>query len=375
MKPENLDLPFSDSRFTRLRLSTASASTEVIVGHNTLDHACNLLEMDRSVRLVLITDQHIAPLYARSFCQLLEQKGYQIHLLEIASGEQAKTLETLLSLYEACLDLQLERDDVVITMGGGAIEDVGGLLAGTYLRGLDLMHIPTSLVGMVSSSIGGKVAINFRGAKNVIGAFKFPKFILMDLNFLDTLPDLERRSGIGELITVGVLGAPAIFEALEAHGTANLQDLIVAAIQCKAALVEADPFDQSDIRARLNLGHTFGHALEKLSGFRLPHGLAVAIGLHIASRLAASIGLCPDWLPTRIYQTLQALDLPTTLTGYHPADVLSAMKSDKKRARGLLRYVLPTAIGDVVLVSEDQVPPACLEEVLREIVGSEGTKR
>jgi 3-dehydroquinate synthetase len=228
---------------------------------------------------------------------------------------------------------------------------------------------------MVSSSVGGKVGINFRAAKNIIGMFKFPKFIFMDLNLLKTLPDQEIRSGIGELVTVGVLGAPAIFETLEAEGAVDLEKLIVAAVQYKAVLVEADPFDRLGIRARLNLGHTFGHALEKLSNFSLPHGLAVAIGLHIASRLAAVTGHCPDWLPERICRTLQTLGLSTALTGYHPADVLHAMESDKKRAGGRLQYVLPVTLGEVALVSEEQIPSHQLEGILRELVWGKGNEK
>jgi 3-dehydroquinate synthase len=368
LKPETIQLASTDARFTRLKLCAASAETEVIVGHNTLAHLGELLEAYRSANLVLITDQHIAPLYALPLRLHLEERAYRVHLLEIAAGEESKTLSTLTHLYEVCQDLHIERSDVVLTIGGGAIGDVGGMLAGTYLRGLDLIHIPTSLVGMVSASIGGKAGINFRESKNIIGMFKFPKFIFMDLDLLNTLPDLEIRSGIGELVTVGVLGAPTIFEALEAHGAADLENLIVAAIQCKAAIVEADPFDRLGIRAKLNLGHTFGHALEKLSGFSLPHGLAVAIGLHIASRLAAAIELCPKELPERICRTLQALGLPTTLTGYLPGDVLHAMELDKKRTGGRLHYALPVTLGEVVLVSEEQIPRHLLEEILKEIV-------
>jgi len=184
---------------------------------------------------------------------------------------------------------------------------------------------------------------------------------------LATLPVTEFRSGLGELITVGVLGAPEIFEALERFDLGNLDSLIAIAVQCKIDLVEADPFDRKGIRAKLNLGHTFGHALEKLSDFTIPHGEGVAIGLYVASKVSAAVGRCPQPLPARVRKALGALKLPTTFKGFSPEDVIEAMRSDKKRQNGRLRFVLPVAIGKVVIVEEEDLPPGLLMQALGEV--------
>lgn len=361
-----------NSQAVHITLSAGMAQTQVVLGHGILAQAGNWLAHYFPGRLLLVSDEHVTPLYALPLRDALERRGYEAHLLTMPAGEEAKTLDTLTGLYAACHALQVERDDVVIAVGGGVVGDVAGMLAGTYLRGLELVQAPTTLVAQVSSSVGGKVGVDFQGFKNLIGLFKPPTLVLADLDTLASLPAIEFRSGLGELVTVGVLGAPEVFEALESRGAADLAALIAAAIRCKSEIVQADPFDRLGIRARLNLGHTFGHALEKLSGFELAHGLAVAVGLHIASRLAVALGLLAPELVERIRRTLNALDLPTVLSGYSPEQVIATMRNDKKRRGDRIRFVLPVALGQVVLVDERDVPPETLVGVLDAVVG-EGT--
>lgn len=345
-----------------------SSSTEVILGRGVLADAAALLHRYRAARMLLVSDEDVRPLYAIKLCERLEQAGYQVALATIPSGEKAKSLDTLTHLYDVCHYRELERGDVIVAVGGGMVGDVTGMLAGTYLRGLEFVQVPTSLVAIITASVGGKVGVNFKNYKNLIGTFKHPSLVLADTETLVTLSPLEFRSGLGELITVGVLGAPEIFLSLEAKGPTDLEPLMAAAIRCKSTLVEADPFDRLGIRAKLNLGHTFGHALETLSGFTLPHGVAVAVGLHIACTLAATLKLCPPELPERIRHTLLRLDLPTTLSGYRPEDMMQAMQSDKKRGQGQLRWVLPKALGEVVLYEENRVPVRLLKDVLKTLV-------
>ena len=352
----------------RLVAPERTACTDILLGRALLGQAQDVLAPFRKARLAIISDERVAPLHAAPLRDLLEESGYSAHLLRIPSGEDAKSIETLIHLYKECKRLELDRDDVVVAVGGGMVGDVAGMVASTYLRGLEFVQIPTSLVAMVSASVGGKVGVNFLDYKNLIGAFKQPAMVIADPLTLDTLPAIEFRSGLGELVTVGVLGDAQIFESLESRGALDIDPLIMAAIKCKKEIVEADPLDRSGIRARLNLGHTFGHALEKLSDFNLPHGLAVGVGLHIASRLAAEMKLCPPSVPERIRRTLLSLDLPVTLEGYFPEEMIHAMRGDKKRAGGLLRFVLPVSIGEVILFSEDDVPRGLLEDLLRIIV-------
>jgi 3-dehydroquinate synthase len=338
------------------------------VGHGVLTQANMLLEEHRTGRLLLLSDDQISPLYAEPLQKLLRTSGYDAELLTISAGEETKTFDTLGELYGACHSLGVERRDLLIAVGGGMVGDVAGMLAGTYLRGLSFVQVPTSLVALITASVGGKVGVNYRGYKNLIGLFAAPKRVLADLDTLRTLPSIEFKSGLGELITVGVLGSPEIFYSLETNGISELDSLIVSAIKCKARIVEADPFDRLGIRAQLNLGHTFGHAIEALSGFQIRHGVAVAVGLHIAARLACALNCLPEEIAERLCRTLSALDLPTSLTGFQPEDVLNAMRKDKKCERGRLRWVLPTAIGEVRLVSEDDVPRDMIRRVLRDLL-------
>ncbi len=345
--------------------SSDSSSTRLVLGAGLLSQACDYLTAYRHVRLLLVSDSKVASIYAKPLRDTLEQAGYDAHLLEIPAGEGSKTLDTLIDLYGRCSALQVERSDVVIAVGGGVVGDVAGMLAGTYLRGIEFIQMPTSLVSMVTAGVGGKAGVNFGDDKNLIGVFKHPSIVLADTNTLHTLPEIEFRSGLGELVTVGVLGAPEIIEQLESSGLKSLVQMVATAIKCKSTIVQADPFDRLGIRARLNLGHTFGHAIEKLSGFTLPHGLAVAVGLCIACRLAVSIGLCKEEVSERVHCLLRALNLPVAVTGYSPEQMLVAMRGDKKRRSGRLHFVLPKALGEVVLLSEDQIPPLLLEEALR----------
>jgi 3-dehydroquinate synthetase len=362
------------ARPTRIAFKAGAASTELVLGSGLLHEACDLLGGFGGRRLLLVSDVRVAPLYAVPLRERLRGGGFDAELLIMPEGEGAKSLETLADLYAGCQSLGVERDDVVIAVGGGVVGDVAGMLAGTYLRGLDFVQVPTSLVSMVSASLGGKVGLNFGGYKNQLGLFKHPALVLADVATLRTLPEVEFLSGMGELTTVGVLGAPEIFEALEADAAADLSPLISAALRYKAEVVAADPEDRLGIRARLNLGHTFGHALEELSDHTLAHGLAVAVGLCVATRLASGLGICPSALYERVRGLLTKLGLPTSLKGYAPDEVVKIMRGDKKRAGGRLRFVLPRALGDVVIVGEEEVRPALLEKTLRELLweGADG---
>ena len=342
--------------------------TKVLVGRGLLAEIPSLLEAPLTARALIVADVFTAPLYADPLARSFTAAGREAHVFTTPAGEEAKTLAGLESLYTACAAHEVEREDVVVALGGGVVGDVAGMLAATYLRGLPLVQVPTSLVAMVSASLGGKAGLNFGAAKNRIGAFKPADRVIVDLDALATLPDVERRSGLGELLAVGVLGAPTVFEALEADPEAPLDPLVAAALRAKAEIVEADPEDRTGIRARLNLGHTFGHAFEALSGFTLPHGLAVAAGLLVASRLASGLGLCAASLPERIAAVLARLELAVPLEGFGVSAVIDAMRSDKKRKAGRLRFVLPRDLGDVVLVGEDEVPEALLRRTLGEVL-------
>ena len=353
---------------TRLRLTLDATSSDIFLDYDLLARAPDLFTSCRSAQLILVTDHQVRELYTNDLRDRLEAAGYSAVVLEMPGGEEGKTLDTLALLYQGCLKLNVARDDVIVAVGGGVVGDTAGLLAATYLRGLRFVQVPTTLVAMLTASVGGKVGVNFQHYKNLIGAFKQPEIVLADLTCLETLPAVELRSGLGELVTVGVLGVPEIFDAMQQSEIPDLAPLVAAAIGCKIDIVERDPFERTGLRAHLNLGHTFGHALEYLSDFQLAHGLAVAIGLHTAARLAAASDICPPQLPGQIEATLQRHDLPTAAAGYRSDELIEVMRKDKKARQGKLRFVLPERIGKVRLVGEDELPAGLLESILDQAI-------
>jgi 3-dehydroquinate synthase len=358
-------------RRLRYEIPRPPEHTDIVLGRGLLARAADLLEGNPTAQLLVVSDPTVAPLHAAPLVRALRAAGREAYLMTIPASEKGKSLEALAELYAACHDRQAERGDVVVAVGGGVVGDAAGMLAATYLRGLALVQVPTTLVAMVTAGIGGKVGVNLDGHKNLVGAFKQPSLVIVDLEALDTLPERERLSGLGELLGVGMLGDPEIFDALAGGPPAELDPLVASAIRGKMALVAADPFDERGIRARLNLGHTFGHAFEAASGFQLAHGFAVAVGLLAASRLAAGLGLCAATVPQRVHDALRALGLPTAIRGGAATQVLAAMRADKKRRGGKLRFVLPTAIGGVQLVGEEQIPSGLLHHVVAGVVEEE----
>jgi 3-dehydroquinate synthase len=284
---------------------------------------------------------------ATALADALRRAGFAPVLCTVPEGEQHKTLATVATLYEQFLAAGLDRKSVVIALGGGVIGDMAGFAAATYLRGVPFVQMPTSLLAMVDASVGGKTGVDMPAGKNLVGAFKQPHAVLMDVDLLATLPSAEFQAGLGEVVKHGIIGAPRLFQQLEEAGPANLQQLVADAVRVKVAVVEEDPFEQGR-RAHLNLGHTFGHAIELESRFTMRHGEAVAVGLAAAAHMAAATGVCAPAVSKRIVALLERLGLPTFVRGYDAEAVYNAMGHDKKRAGRTLRFVLPRTVGDVV---------------------------
>lgn len=314
--------------------------------------------------LAVITNDAVGPLYGEAVQAGLEKAGLHSVLCTVPDGEVYKTLDTVSALYDQVAAAGLERGGAIVALGGGVVGDMAGFVAATYLRGLALVQIPTTVLAMVDSSVGGKVGVDHARGKNLIGAFKQPAAVISDPALLVTLPDVERRSGLAEVIKHGVIGAPEVFAAFEEEGRPDLAGILPAAIQVKIDVVEEDPLERGR-RLQLNLGHTFGHALELLSGYRLRHGEAVAIGMAAATRLSARLGLCQPALIDRIEAVLQQAGLPVRYADCEPQAVLAAMSSDKKRQGGRLRFVLPAHIGRVLVT--DRASEADVLAVLSEI--------
>jgi 3-dehydroquinate synthase len=324
-----------------------------------------LRELDVGGSVALVTNPTVEGLHAGPAVESLEKAGFKVTLCTVPDGEAHKRLGTVRGLYDDLIAAGLDRRSPVVALGGGVIGDMAGFAAATYLRGVPLVQLPTTLLAMVDASVGGKVAVDHSRGKNLIGAFKQPAAVLVDPDALATLPEAEFAGGLAEVIKAGVIGDPALFRQIESHGPAPLPWIIERAIRVKRAVVEGDPYERGR-RAVLNLGHTFGHALELLSGYALPHGQGVSIGLVAAARLSARMGLCEKELAARIERVLTRLGLPTTFRGHTPAQVWRAMGADKKRRGKKLRFVLPRALGDVIVT--DDVAQNDVLEVLASLV-------
>jgi len=317
----------------------------------------------RPGRCAIITNPTVGAQHAPTLARSLAEAGFEPLVCEIPDGEAHKTLDTVAGVFDRLAEAKLARNEPVIALGGGVVGDLAGFVAATWLRGVPFVQIPTSLLAMVDASVGGKVAVDLPAGKNLVGAFKQPEIVLIDPELLSTLPGGEFRSGLAEILKAGIIGDPALFEQLATTGPASLTAMISDAVRVKARVVERDPFELGD-RAWLNLGHTFGHALELLSGYTLRHGEAVALGLIAAAEMSAALDHCAAALPRRIRAAVERLGLPTR-HACDPAAAFAAMGADKKRRGRSLRFVLIRDIGQVTVA--DDVPPgevlAALERI------------
>jgi 3-dehydroquinate synthase len=319
-----------------------------------LDHAGLLIRsrLPAARRTAIVTDETVGGLYGQRLASAL-QPATEVATVTIAEGEASKSIRTVEAIYDALAAFGLERSDRVVALGGGVVLDIAGFAASTYLRGVRLVLVPTTLLAMVDASIGGKTAVNRPEGKNRVGTFAWPELVLADPDVLGTLELSHVREGLAEVLKAAIIGDPDLLAQLERDGTryataeADWAPLVIRAARVKAQAVSADPLENGP-REALNLGHTFGHALETASGFTLAHGAAVAVGVLAAARLAARLDLAEAHLPARVERALEQLRLPATYAGPSPPDVLAAMSSDKKRRGGRNRYVLPRGPGDVV---------------------------
>jgi 3-dehydroquinate synthase len=314
----------------------------------------------------IVTDVHVAP-HANAIALRLAQAGMQGGIAIRPAGEAQKSLDVARELYDQLLNVPADRHTLVVAVGGGVIGDLAGFVASTYARGLPLLMVPTTLLAMVDSSVGGKVAVNHPRAKNLIGTFHQPAGVYIDTALLATLPEREYRSGLAEVVKYGVILDPEFFAYLEANVAAILardaaavQQMVLRSCELKARIVEQDEREETGLRAILNYGHTFAHAFETAAGYSAwLHGEAVAAGMICASRLAERRGLIPAELTLRQERLLQAFTLPTAPEHWPIDALLATMRSDKKSLAGRLRFILPQRLGEVALVSDIPEADVC----------------
>ncbi|MDD4767937.1 MAG: 3-dehydroquinate synthase [Desulfotomaculaceae bacterium] len=326
-------------------------------------------------KALLVSNRKVFALYGETVSNSLAEHGYQAIPAEMGDGEEYKNLATLEKLFDLAFTRGLDRRCPVIALGGGVVGDAAGLAAATYLRGVPFVQVPTTLLAQVDSSVGGKVAVNRPGGKNIVGAFYQPELVAADMLTLQTLPRREIKCGLAELIKYGVICDAGFFSWLEENidkvlslDEGALAYAVAVACRSKARVVEADETEQGQ-RAILNFGHTAGHAVEVLSGYGVfCHGEAVAAGMASAARLAAAMGLLPAAQVRRIVSLLSRAGLPVSLPpSLDSGDMIAAMRQDKKARAGRLTFVLPLAIGSVKLF--DDLP----EELVREALFQENS--
>ena len=326
----------------------------VYVGEGLLGRLRELAGVDG--RIALITDSNVGPLYAQAIPDAA-------CVITMPAGEQNKTLATVNGMYEQLLAAGMDRGGVVVALGGGVVGDVAGFVAATYMRGINFAQCPTSLLAMVDASVGGKTGVDLPQGKNLVGAFKQPTAVIADIATLQTLPPEELSAGMAEVIKHGLIGDVDLFKRLEiGDSLASFQSLVTRAIRVKQLVVQEDPFEHGR-RAALNLGHTFGHAIEQVSQYRIRHGEAVAMGLVAAANLSARLGYCSPDLQGRIEAALEYANLPVRIPADLPPQAqYRAMFSDKKKAAGKLRFILLRDVGDVFVA--DDVPETAVLETL-----------
>jgi 3-dehydroquinate synthase len=328
-------------------------------------------------KVLLVSNPVIFKKYGERAIAALKLVGYEVSSCTLPAGERYKTLKSLQKIYDIALEHRLERSSTIVALGGGVIGDMAGFAAATWLRGINVVQVPTSLLAMVDSSVGGKTGVNHPQGKNLIGAFHQPRFVLIDPSVLKTLPPREFRAGMAEVIKYGIIWDAELFAKLEESKRLDqmryvdeelLQIILSRSCQAKADVVSKDE-KESGLRAILNYGHTIGHAVESLTGYKLvTHGEAVAIGMVAAGQIAVQLQM---WKPAdaeRQDALIQKAGLPTKLPNVLDIEaILDTLQTDKKVEAGKVRFVLPTQIGAVTVT--DQVPADVIRQVLRQMQG------
>ena len=308
---------------------------------------------------IIVTDENVSKFHLEKMQALLQAKA-----IIIPAGEVHKNLETISRIWKAFLENGLDRKSTVIALGGGVLSDMAGFASSTYMRGINWVGVPTTLLSMVDASLGGKTGFDLPEGKNLIGAFYPPKLVLADPQLLGTLPEAELISGMAEVVKHGIISDPELFN-LCLRGLdwvkANLEEVVKHAMAVKIKVIEEDPYEKG-IRAALNLGHTVGHAVELVSKFKLRHGEAIAIGTVAEAKYAARVGLAGEWLVEVVTESFKSLGLPVQIPETMPREeIISAMRVDKKKNANAIRFALPVEIGKVELVEVTD-----LEEVIGE---------
>lgn len=322
-------------------------SYNIYIEHGIISEAGKYVRaVSDAVRALVISDSNVAPVYARRVTDSLAGCGFETSLFVFPAGEQNKRLSTIEKMYDFFFEHDLTRSDIIVALGGGVTGDMAGFAAASYLRGIDFVQIPTTLLSQVDSSVGGKTGVDLPGGKNLVGAFWQPRAVLIDPDTLDTLPPVFFSDGMGEVIKYGCIRSSSLFEKLEKENAEDIiDDIIYECVSIKRDVVEHDERDTGE-RAILNFGHTFGHAIEKLGNYGgLTHGQAVAVGALMLTRITEKKGITESGSAARIEALLKKNGMPTE-TEFTLSDILAATRGDKKSTGRSLNFIFLSRIGE-----------------------------
>lgn len=339
----------------------------IYIGKGLLQDVGKLIEAEKYSNIVLLTDSNTKKHWALGMAKQLKAS-----LIQVKNGEGAKTLESLSFIWGKLLSNRCDRKSLLVNVGGGALGDIGGFAASTYMRGMPFVHIPTTLLAQVDASVGGKTGINFGKAKNMVGVFSQPQAVIIDVETLKTLPKREYVSGFAEIIKHGIIRDRAYFHSVTAkapreYSDSELIEIIAGSCKIKRDIVEGDEKEQG-LRKLLNFGHTLGHALEAYSRqtkYPLLHGEAVSIGMVAEAYMATHSGLLKDAEREKIVECLKAAGLPIRTTVKTPERVIEKLEHDKKKEKGVARWTLPVQIGKAVV--DQSVPKALIRQALAQV--------
>ena len=323
-----------------------SRKYSVLLGNKLLKESGELsVDLLNGKNVMIVTDDIVATLYLKQVVASFSYCGFEVNTFIIKNGEQSKNKDTLFAILEKLAQLRFNRNDTLISLGGGVCGDIVGLAASIYCRGIKYIQIPTTLLSMVDASIGGKTAIDLKEGKNLIGTFYQPSLVISDIDTLKTLSNDNILEGIGEMIKYDIIKNIGLCDLILSDSLeSNLQSSIEKCIDIKKELVELDEFETKGKRQLLNAGHTFAHAIEKCSNYNVPHGIAVAIGLYHESQISYKLGKCDKSVCETLERALKKLDIDFTLK-FDKNKLADAMVNDKKNKDGLICFVLPLSFG------------------------------
>lgn len=337
----------------------ASGTYDILIGKGVLSGIGQALkERFKPCTIAILSDDKVFPLYGKTVTNALTVAGFRTVSHVIPNGEQSKTLDNVTAFIDCMVKAQVTRTDMVLALGGGVVGDMAGFAAAIYLRGIPYIQVPTTLLAAVDSSVGGKTAVDISAGKNLVGAFHQPALVYLDTDTLSTLDPAVLRDGFAEVIKYGIILDRKLFDTVAVPGSLDLTKVIARCIEIKRDVVEQDEFDKG-MRGLLNFGHTFGHAIEKLSGFTITHGSAVARGMVIAAKVACVYGFT-DYTE-QITQVVKDYGFDTSCP-YSADELYSVILSDKKRSRTNITLVLPKQMGECTL---EKMPAVQVLELMK----------